>query len=113
MPSSVPWLDLIIRRGERLAIVGASGAANQPCFTSWEPWKTSRGACCTAARHFLWEEKPLAQFRNRQIGFVFQFHYLLPESMRWKRNDAWDHRRHFPARIERSALFLLERLDLT
>lgn len=74
-------LDLVIRRGERIAIVGASGAGKSTLLhilgTLERP---SSGKVLYGGRDiFLEDEKTLAQFRNRQIGFVFQFHYLLPE----------------------------------
>jgi lipoprotein-releasing system ATP-binding protein len=74
-------LDLVIRRGERLAIVGASGVGKSTLLhilgTLEKP--TTGKVLYGGQDIFLWDEKDLAQFRNRQIGFVFQFHYLLPE----------------------------------
>jgi lipoprotein-releasing system ATP-binding protein len=74
-------LDLVIRRGERVAIVGASGVGKSTLLhilgTLERP--TSGKVLYGGQDILLWEEKDLAQFRNRHIGFVFQFHYLLPE----------------------------------
>ncbi len=74
-------LDLVIRRGERVAIVGASGVGKSTLLHILGTLeKPSSGKILYGGQDiFLWEEKELAQFRNRQIGFVFQFHYLLPE----------------------------------
>ncbi len=74
-------LDLVLRKGERIAIVGASGVGKTTLLhilgTLEKP--TSGKVLYGGQDVFLWEEKDLAQFRNRRIGFVFQFHYLLPE----------------------------------
>jgi lipoprotein-releasing system ATP-binding protein len=74
-------LDLVIRRGERVAIVGASGVGKSTLLHILGTLeKPTNGKILYGGQDiFLWEEKELAQFRNRQIGFVFQFHYLLPE----------------------------------
>lgn len=74
-------LDLVIRKGERIAIVGASGAGKSTLLhilgTLEQP---THGKVLYGGRDvFLWDENELARFRNRHIGFVFQFHYLLPE----------------------------------
>jgi lipoprotein-releasing system ATP-binding protein len=74
-------LDLVIRRGERIAIVGASGAGKSTLLhilgTIERP--THGKVLYEGQDIFLWDEKDLARFRNRRIGFVFQFHNLLPE----------------------------------
>ncbi len=74
-------LELVIRSGERIAIVGASGAGKSTLLnilgTLERP--TSGRVLYGGQDVFLWGEKDLANFRNRTIGFVFQFHYLLPE----------------------------------
>ncbi|MGV8074667.1 MAG: ABC transporter ATP-binding protein [Syntrophobacteraceae bacterium] len=74
-------LDLVIRHGERIAIVGASGVGKTTLLhilgTLEKP--TSGKVLYGGDDVFLWDEKELAQFRNQRIGFVFQFHYLLPE----------------------------------
>jgi lipoprotein-releasing system ATP-binding protein len=74
-------LDVTIKSGERVAIVGASGAGKSTLLhilgTLEKP--TSGKVLYGGEDVFLWDEKQLAKFRNRQIGFVFQFHYLLPE----------------------------------
>lgn len=74
-------LDLVVRRGDRVAIVGASGAGKSTLLhilgTLEKP--TSGKVLYRGQDVFLLGERELAGFRNRRIGFVFQFHYLLPE----------------------------------
>ena len=74
-------IDLFVRQGEIVAIVGRSGAGKttllQIIGTLDSPDKGKvffDGIDLTA-----FKEPELAQFRNRNIGFVFQFHQLLPE----------------------------------
>jgi len=74
-------LDLVIRQGERLAIVGASGVGKSTLLhilgTLDRP--TSGKVLYGAKDVFQLSDRDRAQFRNRRIGFVFQFHHLLPE----------------------------------
>jgi len=74
-------LDLVIRSGDRIAIVGASGAGKSTLLHILGTLeKPSGGKVLYGGRDiYLWDEKQLARFRNEHIGFVFQFHYLLPE----------------------------------
>ncbi len=74
-------LDLIIKSGDRLAIVGASGAGKSTLLHILGTLeKPSGGKVLYGGQDvYLWDEKQLARFRNERIGFVFQFHYLLPE----------------------------------
>ena len=74
-------IDLDIARGEIVSIVGASGAGKTTLLhilgTLDRP-DTGELEINGIQVHKL-SEKRLAAFRNRHIGFVFQFHHLLPE----------------------------------
>lgn len=74
-------LDLDVERGESLSIVGVSGAGKSTLIhilgTLDRP--TSGQVLIDEEDVFKWDEAKLAAFRNRTIGFVFQFHNLLPE----------------------------------
>jgi lipoprotein-releasing system ATP-binding protein len=74
-------LDFEIGEGQSLAVVGASGAGKSTLLhilgTLDHP--TSGAVLFDGVDVFTWPEKKLAAFRNRKIGFVFQFHNLLPE----------------------------------
>lgn len=74
-------IDLDIRRGEVVAITGASGAGKttllQILGTLDRP--TSGSVIIDGAEVTRLSGKSLANFRNSKIGFVFQFHQLLPE----------------------------------
>lgn len=74
-------IDLTFYQGERVAIVGASGAGKTTLLhilgTLDRP--TSGKVFYGGRDVFVLNEKDLALFRNREIGFVFQFHHLLPE----------------------------------
>ncbi len=74
-------IDLVIRQKETLAIVGASGVGKTTLLhilgTLDQP--TSGKVLYEAKDVFALDEVALALFRNRQVGFVFQFHHLLPE----------------------------------
>jgi lipoprotein-releasing system ATP-binding protein len=74
-------IDLTFSQGERVAIVGASGVGKTTLLhilgTLDRP--TSGRVLYEGKDIFTLNEKELAHFRNREIGFVFQFHHLLPE----------------------------------
>lgn len=74
-------LDLLIRSGDRVAVVGASGVGKSTLLHILGTLeKPSGGKVLYGGQDiYLWDEKQLARFRNERIGFVFQFHYLLPE----------------------------------
>jgi lipoprotein-releasing system ATP-binding protein len=74
-------LDFEIAEGASLAVAGVSGAGKSTLIhiigTLDHP--TSGAVLFDGVDVFTWPEKRLAAFRNRKIGFVFQFHNLLPE----------------------------------
>ena len=74
-------LDLRIETGESLAVVGVSGSGKSTLIhilgTLDHP--TSGAVLFDDVDVFTWPEQKLAAFRNRKIGFIFQFHNLLPE----------------------------------
>ena len=74
-------VDIHIKRGEIVSIVGSSGAGKSTLLHIL-------GTLDTPDEGHIWlngeqidrlSGKKLASFRNRHIGFVFQFHHLLPE----------------------------------
>lgn len=74
-------LDLAVRAGEMVAIVGESGAGKSSLLhllaaldrpTSGEVW-------CGEQRLSRFTERQASEFRNKDVGYVWQFHYLLPE----------------------------------
>lgn len=74
-------LDLTIRLGEMVAIVGESGAGKSSLLhllaaldrpTAGEVW-------CGEMPLSQLSETAAAEYRNREVGYVWQFHYLLPE----------------------------------
>ncbi|RMH33528.1 MAG: ABC transporter ATP-binding protein [Nitrospirae bacterium] len=74
-------IDLEVYRGDFIAVVGASGAGKSTLLHIMGTLdRPSRGTMLFEGINvFTQSETVLAQFRNRKIGFVFQFHHLLPE----------------------------------
>lgn len=79
--SVLKGIDLEINKGEIVAIIGASGAGKSTLLhilgTLDAPDKGKVSIHGTDV--FRQSGKALASFRNKSIGFVFQFHNLLPE----------------------------------
>ncbi len=77
----IKGLDLQVYTGETLAVVGASGVGKSTLLhilgTLERP--TQGRVIWEGEEVFALDDRRLAAFRNRKIGFVFQFHYLLPE----------------------------------
>ncbi len=73
-------ISLELNPGEAWAILGASGAGKSTllhCLGTLDP--PDQGSVWFKGEEvYQWPEKKLAGFRNRTIGFVFQFHHLLP-----------------------------------
>jgi len=74
-------ISVTISKGEIVTIVGASGAGKTTFLQILGTLlKASKGTVkINGTRVHELREKELSRFRNRHIGFVFQFHHLLPE----------------------------------
>lgn len=74
-------VDLDIFAGENLAVVGASGVGKSTLLHILGTLERPTAGQLLWEGHdvFTLDDKDLAAFRNRKIGFVFQFHHLLPE----------------------------------
>ena len=74
-------VNLTVKKGEIVSIIGKSGAGKttllQIIGTLDKP--NSGSVLIDGVDVFALKEKQLADFRNRHIGFIFQFHQLLPE----------------------------------
>ena len=74
-------IDLIIYKGEVVSVVGPSGAGKTTLLQIMGTLdKADSGSVVINGIEVgNLKEKELSAFRNKQIGFVFQFHQLLPE----------------------------------
>ena len=74
-------VSLEVSRGEVVSIVGASGAGKTTLLQILGTLsKADRGSVEIDGQNVSSHgERALSRFRNEKIGFVFQFHHLLPE----------------------------------
>ncbi len=74
-------VDLVVRAGELVAIMGESGVGKSTLLHLLGTLDLpTAGQLRIASTDVLnLGDQALSRFRNRHIGFVFQFHYLLPE----------------------------------
>jgi lipoprotein-releasing system ATP-binding protein len=74
-------VDLHVEKGEVIIIVGASGAGKTTLLQLLGTLdRADSGQVSIAGQDVsTMNDKALAAFRNKHIGFIFQFHHLLPE----------------------------------
>jgi lipoprotein-releasing system ATP-binding protein len=74
-------LDLAVDQGEMVAVVGASGVGKSTLLHALGGLdRVDGGSIRIDGRELASMNDPsLVEFRNRNVGFVFQFHHLLPE----------------------------------
>jgi len=73
-------IDLSIEAGEQWVIIGASGAGKSTLLHLLGGLDLPTGGQVYFEGQALFQksERELAEFRNRRLGFIFQFHHLLP-----------------------------------
>ena len=108
-------VNLTVEHGKLVSIIGPSGAGKSTLLHLFGGLDTpTRGEVLFKKRNiFRWSAPELARFRNRHVGFVFQFHHLLPEFTTFEntmmpRLIRGDNRRE----TEASARQILERVGL-
>lgn len=74
-------LDLTVHAGEMVAVVGESGAGKSTLLHLLAALDkpTSGEVFCGETRLSTFTPQQASEFRNRDVGYVWQFHYLLPE----------------------------------
>lgn len=75
-------ITLTIKRGERIAIVGPSGSGKSTLLHLLGGLDKPSTGQVLIKNNVDWQslsERQRCQFRNRYLGFIYQFHHLLPE----------------------------------
>lgn len=74
-------IDLTLAPGESISIIGPSGSGKSTLLYILGTLEPPSAGSVTLYGHnpFAFDEKRLAAFRNKEIGFVFQDHHLLPQ----------------------------------
>jgi len=77
-------IDINVSKGEIISLVGASGAGKTTLLQilgTIDSYKKEENSTLLLNNHdvSIMSDDELANFRNQEIGFVFQFHQLLPE----------------------------------
>jgi lipoprotein-releasing system ATP-binding protein len=108
-------IDLDIAIGERIAIRGASGSGKSTLlYLLGALERPTKGRVEINGKNLAEQnDEVLAQFRNSSVGFVFQFHFLLPSLTAWG-NILLPARigGHNVAIVEKRALNLAQRLGV-
>lgn len=79
-------LDLDVEQGEKIAIVGPSGSGKTTLLNLIGTLDKPDAGEILFGNDLIssWNQDELSVFRNRKIGFVFQFHHLLPQLTLWE-----------------------------
>src|SRR5690606_30467813 len=79
--SILKGINLQVNKSEVVSIVGSSGAGKTTLLQILGTLdKPNSGVVeINGINPFLLSEKKMSEFRNQHIGFIFQFHQLLPE----------------------------------
>ncbi len=74
-------VGLAVKKGERIAIIGTSGSGKSTLLNILGGLEAPTTGIVTVGGEALYSvsENTRAMIRNRQLGFVYQFHHLLPE----------------------------------
>lgn len=119
-------LDMEVEKGEKLAIMGPSGSGKTTLLNLLGTLDVPDTGSITIDNQMVADmtERDILAFRNTKIGFVFQFHHLLPQCTLWEntmlptlpqkgnKDDAslhaeellkfmgiWEHRNNFPGEL--------------